>query len=389
MKSLRIEGYRPFRALPMDLEDIQILVGANGTGKSSLFEFLRFLRDSMNLEIPPGIITGYTGQQVFHVPGPPILGWSMTFDFTGVKRIWEEVSTVKYSGELRGPIGRPSVTFEYVHNMSDSSAENAADIIMCRNSNDKTITAYGSTVNLPEPKRNRLILGNVLDETYEPVYLLREFINGWKFYSSFNMNTDRIRKSVLVEQAPQLREDAGNLSSVLHFLMTEYNELFSELQFHLRDLVPGFESLKVIGYGAPGEVMAFWRETGCSDDLTLADLSDGTLRLLCWLVLCLQPNPPTLVCIDEPDQGVHPRTLPLLAALFEKATVRTQFILATHNSYFLTQFDVKRIVVLRKKDGEIEAVRPRDSKIMRANLEEFGADEIESMHRSDEMEILI
>jgi predicted ATPase len=170
--------------------------------------------------------------------------------------------------------------------------------------------------------------------------------------------------------------------------MTEHQPRFDELQQHLRSAVPGFKTLNVKARGGPGEVIVFWQETGVEGDLSLADLSDGVLRLMCWMVLCLQPNPPTLICIDEPDQGVHPRTLPILAGLFEKASARTQLLLATHASYFLTQFDLSRIAVMRKEDGEARFIKPIDPTALRRNLEDFGADEIELMHRSDELERL-
>ena len=100
------------------------------------------------------------------------------------------------------------------------------------------------------------------------------------------------------------------------------------------------------------------------------------------------PAPPTLICIDEPDQGVHPRTLPILAGLFEKASERTQVILATHASYFLSQFDLNNIAVMKKAAGKSVFVNVSDSKTLLDNLEDFGRDELEKMHRTDELEAL-
>jgi predicted ATPase len=134
--------------------------------------------------------------------------------------------------------------------------------------------------------------------------------------------------------------------------------------------------------------MAFWQEEGVDEDLSLADLSDGTLHLLCWMTLCLHPHPPGLICIDEPDQGVHPRTLPLLAGLFLKAADRTQILLTTHASYFLLQFDLGQIAVLRKENGEVRFYKPRDSAALTESLADFGPEELEVMHRSDELEKL-
>ncbi len=160
------------------------------------------------------------------------------------------------------------------------------------------------------------------------------------------------------------------------------------MQLFLRLMIPGFKNLSVKARGGPGEVIAFWQEKGVDETISLADLSDGILRLICWICLCLHPNPPSLMCIDEPDQGVHPRTLSILAGLFEKASERTQILLATHSSYFLSQFELSKIAVIRKEQGEAKFFKPCEFPILIDMLEDFGADEIEKLHRSDELEQL-
>ncbi|MBU1613767.1 AAA family ATPase, partial [bacterium] len=113
-----------------------------------------------------------------------------------------------------------------------------------------------------------------------------------------------------------------------------------------------------------------------------------TLRFISWATLCIMPTPPTLICIDEPDQGVHPRTLPILAGLFEKASARTQIIMSTHASYFLTQFDIDRISIMKKVRGESVYVKVKDSKTLLDNLQDFGIEELSRMHQTDELEAL-
>jgi len=237
-------------------------------------------------------------------------------------------------------------------------------------------------------KWNQLALSLANNPLMGSCYNLRERILHWRFYNSFTINRDKIRRPVLIEQTPILDEDAGNLGTVLNCLKLEHESVFDEIQQHLRSAIPGFKGLTVKAYGAPGHVMAFWQEDGIESDLTLTDLSDGVLQLICWMVLCLQPKLPSLICIDEPDQGLHPRTLPLLAGLLEKASDRTQILLATHSSYFLTQFDISRIAVMRKKNGESMLLKPKDSKALMGILEDFGPEEIRVLHLSDELEIL-
>jgi len=386
LQSLAIQGYRPFRDFRANLGCLEVLVGANGSGKSSLFEFLKFLRDSLYGDIPPEIIVGSIGQQIFHTPGPQRFAWVVEVH-TG------QSALIQYQGELIGPIGRTTVTFERVQTDRSLGPRYTKPYLfmevrgrqgVLQDPESKGIKQQDIALSRP----NQLALGTVTNPGMTTLYKLREYIQGWRFYSSFNIANEKIRKSVSIEQEPILHEDGGNLSAVLHYLLTEHPTTFDELQQHLRAAVPGFVGLTVKARGGPGEVIAFWREAGVDGDLSLADLSEGILRLICWMVLCLQPNPPSLICIDEPDQGVHPRTLPVLAGLFEKACARTQLLVATHSSYFLTQFDLSQVAVLRKEDGEAKFLKPQDSAILRDMLVDFGSDEVERLHRSDELERL-
>ncbi|HPA45056.1 MAG TPA: AAA family ATPase [bacterium] len=377
IKSIEIKGFRPFREFAAGFGPLEVLVGSNGSGKSSLFEFFKFLREGMYREIPPEVVAGSIGQQVFHTPGLDRFSWELVIDTE---------RPVSYRGELTGPIGRISLTYERVESRRSSDGESYLPMHIQWGKGPAEHLSGQRKIDLK--RTNQLALSVMTDSGYDALYTLREFIRGWRFYSSFNIANHLIRKSVVIEQEPVLHEDARNLSSLLHYLMTEHPSAYDELQHHLRLAVPGFKELTVKARGGPGEVIAFWREEGVGNDLSLADLSDGILRLICWMALCVQPNPPSLICIDEPDQGVHPRTLPILAGLFEKASERTQIILATHASYFLTQFDISRIAVMRKEDGQAVFIKPKDSAVLVENLKEFGAEEIEAMHQNDELERL-
>lgn len=386
IRSLKIGGYRPFGDFMTKLSELEIIVGANGAGKSSLFEFLKFLRDAILQDIPPEIVSGSIGQQIFHQPGADKFWWSVEIDMS-------QPVTLYYQGEVLGPIGHTHVSFERVQTSKELSPEHTQPYLFLDIHERKgLIQEPGSgkivhqELNLRRP--NQLALSIMTNPSLPTLYHLREFIANWRFYSAFNINTSRIRKSIPTEQEPVLHEDGGNLSAVLFFLITEHPLVFDELKHHLKSAIPGFRNLTVKARGGPGEVIAFWEEEGVTGDLSLADLSDGTLRFLCWATLCLMPDPPTLICIDEPDQGVHPRTLPVLAGLFEKASLRTQIFLATHASYFLTLFDISRVAIMKKVNGESHYLKPTDSQILRANLDDFGVAELEAMHRSDELEAL-
>src|SRR5437764_15339722 len=107
IRALTIEGYRPFGQFTAEFDSLEVIVGANGAGKTSLFEFLRFLRDGMYGDLPSEIVSGTIGQEIFHRPGPDRFQWKVDID-TGIQ------SGLTYSGEVLGPIGSTKVTLERV-----------------------------------------------------------------------------------------------------------------------------------------------------------------------------------------------------------------------------------------------------------------------------------
>jgi predicted ATPase len=386
MPSIRIQGYRPFKDLTFRFTPLEVIVGANGSGKSSLFEFLKFLRDACYQEIPSEIVSGTIGQQIFHKPGPDKLWWSVRIDLN-------QKEPLDYQGELMGPIGATKITYERVRTSKPLHSEFKIGYTFLdfkggrgavRDPKDKKFKRKEWNLK----KSNQLGLGAITDPTLTTLFELREYIRSWRFYNSFNINNEKIRRPVPTTQDPLLHEDAGNLSAVLFYLMSEHRDAFEELVSVIKSAIPGFKNLNVKARGAPGEVIAYWQEGNIDTELSLADLSDGTLRFIAWATLCVMPTPPTLICIDEPDQGVHPRTLPILAGLFEKASERTQVILATHASYFLTQFQIENIAVMKKNDGESLYIKIKDSQTLLDSLEEFGIEELEQLHRNDELEAL-
>lgn len=386
LPSIQIKGYRPFEDILIRFSPLQIIVGANGAGKSSLFEFLKFIRDACYQEIPPEIVTGSIGQQIFHKPGPDRLWWSAEVDL-------KQKVPLYYQGELMGPVGSTRIIFERVITKRPSHEDLDKGYIFLNFKNGKGVVRDPQDRKFKRKewdlrKPNQLGLGAITDSTLVTLFNLREYIRGWRFYNSFHINNEKIRKSVPTSQDPVMHEDAGNLSAVLFHLMTEHPESFAELKSLIKTAIPGFRDLNVKARGGPGEVIAFWREQDVDTELSLADLSDGTLRFIAWATLGVTPSPPTLICIDEPDQGVHPRTLPILAGLFVKASQRTQVILATHAPYFLTQFDWGHIAVMKKEGGKSVFARVSDSQTLLDNLADFGRDELEKMHRTDELEAL-
>ncbi|MBS1910376.1 MAG: AAA family ATPase [Bacteroidetes bacterium] len=392
ISSITISGYRPFGEFHANLGSLEVIVGANGSGKSSLLEFMQVLRNAVSgNELIPGLVPGGAARALYHRGASH--GDQIACEVT-VDDLMKE--SLLYNLHVGGQFGN-RVLFEEVAAWHDGEAE----LLLHR---DDMGTGLRVAENYQGAAGMLLGDGPSQGSSFDPDRLalgwwgrgrmtssldvLQQHLRDGRFYGTYEIATEKLRQPVITEQNPVLEEDASNLSDVLLHLSNEHRKAFEEINAVMRLLVPGFDRLKVKSYGAPGHVMAFWNEDGVDQDLSLADLSAGIFRLLCWVVLCLDPDPPALICIDEPDQGVHPRTLPVLAGLFKEASERTQIILTTHNSYFLSRFALEDIAVMRKERGEAEFIKPKDSKALVAILQDFGSQEIEALHRSEELEQL-
>jgi predicted ATPase len=384
---IEISGYRPFAGFSAGLGHLTVMIGANASGKSSLFDALRLLTHAVESPLPPELDPrSEPGRAVFHIGGPQQIDIAVESPLGPSNRLRYEVS-------IQGPLGAPHVALEHLATTQPLSASEQGPFTFLAFRGGK-----GTFRNIGEPasKRgeystppNELALRRIYASTPSTPAQFRSFVASWRFYAGFDVSPRAdLRRPAYIDQDPVLAEDGSNLTAVLNSLVLEHHDAWEELEMHLRAAIPGFESLNVKPRGARGMAMAFWRERGVKEELTLSDLSDGTLRLLCWLCLALSPNLSPVVCIDEPELGIHPRVLPTLAGAFKIASSRSQILIATHSPYFLSQFDLDEIAVMRKEDGRTVFVRPGTSQAIRREVEEVGGEALASLFVSEELEVL-
>lgn len=384
IESIEIGGYRIFEGFAASLGHLTVIIGANGAGKSSLLDLLRLLSFAVNNPLPPEIDPGSVGKLLFHSGGPEKIDLAVV-----VSR--GEKKPLRYALSIHGPLGAPRVARESLTITEALSEEQKPPSLLLdfhsgkgvvREPTDRAGKGVAWTVS-----PNELALRRAIAPNLPTLSRFQSFIASFRFYPGFDISsTAPLRRPAQVEENPVLAEDGANLSAVLHSLYLEHREAWEELEMHLGATIPGFTSLGVKPR-AKGMTIAVMRERGVKEELTLADLSDGTLRLLCWLALAVSPSLPPFVCIDEPEIGLHPRVLPTLAGAFKLAAGRSQLLIATHSAHFLAQFRLDEIGVMRKEDGRAVFVRPATSEALRREVEEVGGEAIARLFLSEELEV--
>jgi predicted ATPase len=388
LSQLRVRGYRALERFDARFEPLTVIIGANASGKSSLFDLLALISFAAVNPLPPELDPRSVGKSLFHLGRPEAIELELHVA-RGTAR------PLRYDVKLSGPVGNPQVISEQLtslHIEPDGRKSDASTFLEFKGGKGIVQNVWHlRSGSQPKPwtlPPNEFALRRALDPTLITLNELREYIASWKFYAGFDVGmAAAIRRPVFIEPNPVLKEDGSNLSAVLFHLMTEHQEQWGELETHLRSAIPAFQSLQVKSRGGPGTVMAVWREAGLKGELTLADLSDGTLKFLCWATLCLSPRKPPLICIDEPELGLHPRVLPVLAGLLRQASSDTQLLVTTHSPYFLSQFSLEELAVMKKEEGRAVFARPASNEALRREIEELGSSELVRLHLSDELEV--
>ena len=159
-----------------------------------------------------------------------------------------------------------------------------------------------------------------------------------------------------------LLEDGANLALVLGEM--DHHKLLDRVNRYLGKLSDLLEEVTVLTRG--GITQFYVREKNVSEPLAATALSDGTLRLLCLLAVLLDPAPPSLICIEEPETGLHPDAIRIVAEILEEAATRTQLVITTHSPALvdaLTSRPEAIVVCERDLDGFTELRRLRRNEL--------------------------
>jgi len=324
LKSLSVKGYKSIRHLEsFEFRDINILIGANGAGKSNLISLFRMLS-----ALSQGVFQLYVQKQ----GGPDALL------FGGSKKT-EAI-------ELDFVFGR-----------------NAYEVRLEPTVDNRLIFAKEKALFHGDRDPNhRLSMGIAHDETklIENIYYVgvpRSVYNSlrqWRVYHFHDTSeTATVKGRHASNDNLELKPDASNLAAYIALLRKDNVEAYNRIVSTIQLAAPFFGGF-VIRDPLPDTVELEWTERGdASTPYRAHALSDGTLRFICLTTLLLQPEDklPDTVLIDEPELGLHPYAIHLLAEMIKRVAESKQVILSTQSVELLNEFAPEDIVVVDRVDG--------------------------------------
>jgi predicted ATPase len=347
----------------IELQPLNVLIGPNGSGKSNLIEAIGLLQATpANLTAPireGGGVSEWLWKGEKPIPTAEIeaiidypqgiMPLRYKLGFTMVNQRLDIVDEV-VENEYRNYEGAKDVYFFYRY-------QNGRPILNVRTiPEEKAGTDIGRSpryLRQEEISPNQSVLSQKKDLYSYPelTYLGNEF-SKIRTYREWNLGRYTPPRMAQPADLPNdfLDEDARNLGHVLNNL--DYAGKKPELLQHLQKFYDAVDDITVRVESATLQV--FLREKKLGSAVPATRLSDGTLRYLCLLTILCHPTPPPLICIEEPELGLHPDILPTIAELLIEASQRTQLIVTTHSDALITglsQYPESVVVCERDKTG--------------------------------------
>lgn len=351
---LEIRGFKsiPFQH-PMQLHfgDINILLGANGAGKSNLISFFKMLGYMMNGQLQRFVAEAGTNQK---------------FLYYGSKRTPELSATLTFgTNDLKD-----EYHFSLTAALPDRLIVSSEEIIKkCASTNYYLSTKLPSNYSESSLNRNT-------DSLTERLYALLKSCKVYQFSDSSTSSPMRLPSEV--ESAHYLQSDGGNLASFLYFLKNNYPASYDRITEYVREVVPQFRDFYLEPAG--GYISLKWMDDSPNDYILSADqFSDGSIRFIALATLLLQPEEtmPFVIIIDEPELGLHPYAIDQLNEMIKDASHHAQVIVATQSTAIIDGFSANDITVIeRDKDIQGTVARRLNEQEYREWLDEYSLSEL-------------
>jgi predicted ATPase len=344
-KNIGVSGFKSIRDLQtLQIKPVNVLVGANGAGKSNLISFFRLLASIPVQKLQYFVArAGGADTLLYHGPNETI-GFSASLDFEG------EAGDAKYFFHL---VSNPKDALFFAEERVTHDGEP-----MIRVGSGH----YESQILEDERSRE-----------------LRDLLIGIQAYHFEDTSgTSPIRRRVYVEDNRSLRSDAGNLAAFLYGLRHREPLYYRRIVSTIQQIAPFFDDFDLAPMAEDQHsIILNWKDRDSDHIFGPHQLSDGTLRSMALVALLAQPESdlPGLIVIDESEIGLHPYALDILAALVKRASHHTQIILATQSVTLVNQFKPEDVITVTREKAQSKFER-HDSASLAAWLDEYSIGDI-------------
>jgi len=351
MKLDRIEvrGFKSIRELDLELRPLNVLIGANGAGKSNFLSVFKMLSEMMHERLQLFVSQAGGANALLH------FGEKVTSEL----EIALSFGLDQYRSILV-PTAADALTF---------AKEEC--VVLMHPSTEPTAVGMGSG-----HYESRLLNAPVFP-TYHATAGVSSRIRSFKIYHLHDTSDSAlVKKSGAINDNLYLRPDGSNLAAYLYRLRHSALPQYEAIRDTVRLAAPFFDDFLLRPLpDNTDRIRLEWREPGSDFPFLAHQLSDGSLRFICLATLLLQPAPPEVILIDEPELGLHPYAINLLASLIRSAATRTHLIVSTQSSSLVNEFEPEDLLIAERHDRATTITRVEPDKLNEW-LEEYSLGEL-------------
>lgn len=364
IKKIRLTNFYSFQKAEIALHpEVNLLIGINGSGKSNLLKAFRLLKEGIDgmglrkyvLDICGGFDNVYFkgGTPADNAPNGIILEFTLDGHIIAAGQYgYKFLEDIVYTISL---IKQPGLYNYYVQETLKSERgyiyldfKNGEGVL-----NEKiqeSEQAQQRLIKYRDFDPQELALKEVSDtDRYYPLTTVKKALRDIFVYDYFDTTPkSNIRKPVLPSSEKRLSADGGNLPQILNTIKINHKAAYRQIATMLNEVNPNFSGFDFNFIGGNIELML--EEKGLGSSVHVSNISDGTLRYLCLLAILFNPERGKFLCIDEPEVGLHPDMIALVANAVKESCANSTIIISTHSDNLLNYFDLENLKVFEKNE---------------------------------------
>ncbi len=348
--SIAIRGFKSISNVDdLKLHPINVLVGANGSGKSNFVGAFSFLQEIQAGHLQSHVMRAGGADKLLHFGSKNVDSMSFHISFeTGEEGVFNEYRIVLAPTENDQLY--PSIEYVRFWNRAEFASP-----LEHRISGDGYEAAISDTdrITVSRAKWISQYVGAYLDQ--------------WRIYHFHDTGANSpMKKTADVNDNRYLRPDGSNLPAFLYLLRQKHKPSYRMILNTVRSVTPFFNDFQLLPQSLnEDKIRLEWQHIGTDDYFDVSSLSDGSLRFIALATLLLQPVDlrPSIILLDEPELGLHPMAITLLASLVRQASVNTQVILATQSPILLDHFNPEDVLVTERVNRGTELFRLRSEEL--------------------------
>ena len=340
LKHIRVEGFKSIEKLDLAMGSINILIGANGAGKTNFVSLFTFLGHLANGKLRQYVETEGGAERFFH----------FGTKHTSRIKLDLQVDINGYHAVFLPNLDDDSLVFEKEYcTISSSPRDFPLEPAVASSGNDLPL----------EPVRGESGLARVSGGDYGVPGHAKKYLGQCRVYHFHDTGSQaRFKKTNKLANNVYLERDAANIAPFLYRLRSDYGQCYRRVVAAVRVVAPFFQDFYLEPTGEEGDENIILRWIHAKHDVPFSAnvLSDGTARFICLATLFLQPSSlgPSAIILDEPELGLHPAALEVLADIIESVAGETQVICSTQSVAFSNLFAPENFIVVDERDGASE-----------------------------------